>query len=244
MKIKPNERLKVWTSTLLIFSTMSVIKAYPQEKLGAEKKDNLKDNWVIGLRYGYNELFRFARQSNNQSSIEIADYHKQYQLKLEYYPFEKVSTHLSIGLLMMPKEKGIDSIYRVPGEGIHGINVRGTGKGGAILPVTVGIKKLFSNRRIHPYFSLATGIAFMKIGSGKASGGVDGIDKEIDIRSELKFCYETGVGVQMQAGKFLLFDFSLNGFGTPEISPAIGGMRSYSGWNFLGGVNFILNHRK
>jgi hypothetical protein len=208
------------------------------EKERLDKLKILKNSLAFSLHYGHFSLFPFAKTNDNtNNAVKIGDYHKLFTLLVEYYPYEHVAAQLTIGLNAIPKEKGINSISSGP----NGIQVNGSGKGGAILPVTLGVKKTFLKGLTRPYISATSGFTFIKVGSGTGTGTINGIDKDIDIQSEFKFCWQLGTGVQLRAGKVVRFDFGVNYYGTPNISPSIGGINSYSGWNIFGGMNFILN---
>jgi len=205
---------------------------------------DLKNKWIIGINLGSSNLFPFSSASPANSSINISDYHRRYGLVVSYYPLSKVSVELGLGLLLIPEEKSIDSIFWTPGEGLHGIRASGKGGGGAIVPITAGIRKVFFNGPIQPYCRLASGMVIMKIGSGTGSGSIDGITQEIDMQTNLSFYFETGLGVQLRLGRVFSFDIGMNGFGTPIMSSPIGNCRSYSGWYLSAGGSFTLNPRK
>lgn len=211
------------------------------EKEDLDKLKTLKNSLAFSLQYGHFELFPFAKSNDNSNStVKIEDYHNQFNLLVEYYPYEHVAAQLSVGLMIIPVEKKINGISSGP----NGIQVNGSGKGGAILPVTVGIKRTFLDGLARPYVSVLSGFSFIKLGSGTGSGSIHGIEKNIDFQSELKFCFQLGSGIQLRMGKIVRLDFGVNFYGTPNISPSIGGISSYSGWNISGGLNFILNPRK
>lgn len=203
-----------------------------------------KHNWAIGFKYAYTSLFQASRLNTEDPVVDLSDYHKRFGLKTIYSLKKNLSLELGLGLLLIPKKKSIDSIFWTPGEGLGGIRGSGKGKGGAILPLTAGIRKTFLTGPFQPYIRCTPGIAFLKIGSGTASGSIGDINKEVDIRSELALYVETGVGLQLRSGKSTYFDFGFNGFATPDFSSPIGSCSSYSGWNISVGINFLLNSRK
>ena len=148
---------------------------------------------------------------------------------------------LSVGLNIIPKTQTINSITFTPVSGIH---ANGSGKGGAILPVTFGVKKTFLDGLARPYVSLSSGFTFIKIGTGTGTGSINGIEKNIDYQSQLTFCYQLGTGIQLRVSKVVRFDFGVNYNGSPKFSSSIGGIDSYQGLCVFGGMNFILNPKK
>ncbi|HAF29951.1 MAG TPA: hypothetical protein DCG75_12995 [Bacteroidales bacterium] len=211
------------------------------EKEKLEKFKIIKNSIAFSLDYGYFGLFHNAKANDNITNIDISDYHSMFNLTFEYYPYENLAAQLSVGLIYISQEQTIDSINYRPGYGLNGIYAEGSGKGGAILPVTLGIKKTFLKGLVRPYVSLLSGFTYIKIGSGTGSGGINDIEKNIDYYSTLKFTYQFCSGVQIKTGKVVRLDFGLHIYGTPNISPSIGGIDSYSGWYLFGGMNFILN---
>lgn len=212
-----------------------------KEKEEMEKLKILHHRVAFSLHYGNFELFQFAKVTDNTSNIDISDYHKMLNLDVEYYPFEKVAAQFSIGLISIPKTQTVDSIMFTPGSGIR---AKGSGKGGALLPVTVGIKKTFLNGLARPYVSLQSGFTFIKIGCGTGTGSINGIEKNVDYQSQYTFCYQLGTGIQLRAGKVVRLDLGLNYYGTPGFSSSIGGINSFQGFYVFGGLNFILNPGK
>lgn len=210
------------------------------EKEELDKMRILKNTFAFSLHYGHFELFPFSKTNVSETNLKIDDYHKQFNVLVEYYPFEKIATLISIGLLVIPKTKEINSIT----SGENGIQISGSGKGGAILPVTLGMKKTFLNGLARPYISLLSGFTFIKIGTGTGTGSINGIEKNIDYQSKLTFCYQLGSGIQLRTGRVVRFDFGVNYYGSPKFSSPIGGINSFQGLYFFGGMNFILNFPK
>lgn len=211
-----------------------------KEKEELEKLKILKKSTAFSIQYGHFELMSFAKIKSNNSNINIDDYHKLLNLVVEYYPYENAAILFSAGVLFIPKEKTIDSITWTPETSIGGVEVTGKGKGGAVLPVTIGIKKTFLNGFTRPYIYGATGFTYIKVGSGTGSGTIDGIDKNIDIQSEIKFCWQFGTGIQHKVGKVVRFDLGINYYGTPMFSKSIGGIDYFHGFYVFGGLNFII----
>jgi len=206
-----------------------------------EKLKILNHKIAFGFHYGYFELFPFAKVDDITSNININDYHNMYNLEVEYYLYESVAAQISVGLILIPQQQNIDSIIITPGSGLGGIQAKGSGKGGAVLPVTFGIKKTFLDGLIRPYVSLLSGLTIIKIGKGTGSGSINGIEKDIDYESKLVFNYQIGTGIQYRLGKVVRFDFGLNYYGSPTFTPPIGGINAYQGLYVFVGLNFILN---
>lgn len=234
------EQIYLFAGTVIAITLVTYRKAHSQQL----ENFDLKNKWIIGANIGHSNLFSFSSANPANSSINISDYHKRYGLVVSYYPWSKIAVELGLGLILIPEEKSIDSISWIPGDGLHGIRVTGKGGGGAILPVTVGIRKVFLNGPIQPYLRLSSGLSVMKIGTGTGSGSIDGITQEIDMQTSLNFYFETGMGLQLRLGRVISFDVGMNGFGTPTISTPIGNCRSYSGWYISAGGSFTLNPRK
>lgn len=209
-----------------------------------EKLKTLRHSFAISLHYGHFEMLPFAKASGNTTNIDISDYHNMFNIGAEYYPYEKIAALLSVGLIIIPQVQTIDSITFEPGSGLGGIKVNGSGKGGAILPMTFGVKKTFLDGLARPYVSFSSGFSFIKIGTGTGTGSINGIEKNVDYQSQLTFCYQLGTGIQLRAGKVVRFDFGVNYNGSPKFPSSIGGIDSYQGLYVFGGMNFILNPNK
>jgi hypothetical protein len=203
-----------------------------------------KNNIVIGIQYGHFGIFPMAKTNDNTTNLKISDYHKMLNLVTEYYPFEEIAAQFSIGLMLITKEQTIDSIIFTPGSGPGGIQAKGSGKGGAVLPVTFGIKKTFLKGGARPYVSLLSGFTYIKVGTGSGSGSIYGVEENVDYQSAFIFCYQLGTGIQLKTGKSVRFDVGINFYGSPRIIPSIGGINYYQGFYVFGGMNFILNPKK
>lgn len=211
------------------------------EKEKLEKFKIIKHSVAFSLDYGYFGLFHYAKANDDTTNIDIGDYHSMFNMSVEYYPYENLAAQLSIGLIYISQEQTIDSINYTPGYGLNGIYAEGSGKGGVILPVTFGIKKTFLKDLVRPYISLLSGFTYMKIVTGTGSGSINDVEKNIDYYSTLKFTYQFCSGVQIKTGKVVRLEFGIQVYGTPNISPSIGSIDSFSGWYLFGGMNFILN---
>jgi hypothetical protein len=226
-------------ASLQVYSQEIEVKTLAEiKKDDLEKLKTVRNSMAFSLQYGHFELFPFAKTNgNSNNTIKIEDYHKLFNLLGEYYPYEHIAAQLSVGLMVIPIEKKIDGIS----SGLNGIQVNGSGKGGVILPVTLGVKRTFLDGLARPYVSVLSGFSFIKLGSGTGSGSINGIEKNINYQSEFKFCWQLGSGIQYRMGKVVRLDVGLNFYGTPDFSSSIGCISSYSGWCLWGGLNFILN---
>jgi hypothetical protein len=241
MRILSKEQINLFMGTIIGITFMTSGKVHSQQL----ENFDLKNKWIIGANIGHSALFSFSSANPANSSINISDYHKRYGLVVSYYPWSKTAVELGLGLILIPEEKSIDSISWTQGEGLHGIRVSGKGGGGAGMPITAGIRKVFLNGPIQPYCCLAAGMAMMKIGSGTGTGSIDdGITQDINMQTNHTFYFETGLGVQLRLGRVVSFDIGMNGYGTPIMSTPIGNCRSYSGWYISAGGSFTLNPRK
>jgi len=171
-----------------------------------EKLKTLNKSFTLSLQYGHYGLSQFAKADDNISGININDYHGKFNLLLEYYPYEEIAAQLSIGLIIIPQVQNIDSITFDEEEGIR---AKGSGKGGAIIPVTIGIKKTFLDGLVRPYVSLLAGFTIIKLGTGTGTGSINGIEKDIDYESAQIFSYQLGTGFQYRLGKVVRIDVGL-----------------------------------
>lgn len=214
-----------------------------KEEKELEKLKTLSKSYTISLQFGHFGLFPYAKTGEITSGINISEHNKLFNITGEYYFDENLAAQLSVGLNVIPQEQKIDSISFDPENGLEGIKADGSGNGGAIVPVTLGVKKTFLHGLFRPYVSLNTGLTIIKIGAGTGTGSIYGIEKDIDYESKLIFTYQLGTGFQYRLGKIVRIDIGLDFYGSPKISPSIGGINSYSGLYIFGGLNFILNPR-
>lgn len=240
--------LSVFFYAWLVLNTSSLVAQNWQyksqaeiEKEELEKLKVIKKSIAFSLQYGHFELLPQALSKDVPDYVNIDDYHGQFNLVVEYYAYEQIAAQVSIGLIVIPKQQSIDSISFIPGTGLQG---KGSGKGGAILPITFGVKKTFLKGLARPYVSLLSGFNYIKIGTGTGTGNINGVEKNIDYQSKFTFCYQLGSGIQCRTGKVVRFDFGVNFYGSPRFSSSIGGINSYQGFYVFGGMNFILNPRK
>lgn len=204
------------------------------EKERMEKLKILKNTLAFGLHYGRVQMFPSAISSNS-------NYHKQWGLIFEYYSWENMAFQVSTGLQYIPKEKRIDSLSWTPGAGLGGIRAGPHGKGGAVIPVNLGIKKSLFHGLTRPYISGGLGFTYIIVGEGTATVDEGEKNKNINRQSQVTISWKIGTGVQHRMGKVVRLDFGLDFFGSPLLSPVIGSMDHLSGWYLSAGLNFILN---
>jgi len=205
-----------------------------------EKLNILKNTFAFSLHYGRVQMFPTAISSNS-SMVKISDYHKQWSLTFEYYPWENTAFQVTTGLQYIPKEKKIDSLSWTPDTGLGGIRAGAHGKGGAVIPVNLAIKKSFFHGLTRPYISGGLGFLYIIIGEGTATVDEGEKNKNISRQSQVTFSWKVGTGVQHRMGKVVRLDLGLDFFGSPRLSLVIGSMDHLSGWYLSAGLNFILN---
>lgn len=211
-----------------------------EEREFLENLKILKNTLSFGLHYGRVQMFSSA-VSDSSGMVRMSDYHNQWNLALEYYPSENIAYQLSIGLQYIPKEKIIDSLSWTPGSGLGGIKASAHGKGGAVIPVALAIKKSFLHALTRPYISAALGFSYILVGEGTASVADQKKNKTISKQSQITLTWKLGMGLQQRMGKVVRIDVGLDFFGSPRLSPVIGSMDHISGWYLSAGLNFILN---
>jgi hypothetical protein len=194
-------------------------------------------SFAFSLQYGYFDLLNNSVISNSESFLQVDDHHGMFNFIFEYYAYENLAFQFKPGFLIIPKEQNINSISFNE----NGIEASGSGKGGIIFPVTFGAKKTFLNRLVRPYISASAGIVHINIGSGEMSGSILNPETKKDMYKEFSFLWNVGTGIQWRLGKVVRFDLGVNYYGTPNFKENIADIQSFSGMQFFGGMNFILN---
>lgn len=203
----------------------------------------MKDKLTLGIGYGRWQLFPHAR-ADSTGILDIGDYHRMLNINMGYNFWENTSITWTLGVLIIPKEKKIDSLSWTPGSGIGGIRAQAHGKGGVLIPFTLGVRRSFLSRLTRPYVAGGLGFTYMLIGEGSAK--VVGRERDKDIReiSNISPTWNIAAGVQHRMGRVVLLNLGLNVYGSAPLGSEIGSITQFSGWYLSGGLQFILNPGK
>lgn len=233
--------------TVLLFLTLNIAHVSGQykqikSKLEMEREELeqmkiLNNTYVLSADLGYMFYLNTRAARVDTSVFKINDYHSTFNIKAEHYFKENTAYRFSIGFTRIPKAENIDELRLTS----SGLEVSGSGQGGFILPVNIGIKQSFLNELFRPYVSLSGGFTYMKMGAGTAEGTVWSINKDIieDTRIKPSFILETGVNYR--TGKVVRLNAGINYTYSPNFDSSFYGIETYSGITMFAGISFILN---
>ncbi|NJO69878.1 MAG: hypothetical protein HC830_11885 [Bacteroidetes bacterium] len=203
----------------------------------------LKSKLTLGVGFGRWQMFSHAR-ADSTGLLDISDYHRMLNLNMGYYIRENTAITWSLSMLIIPKEKKIDSLSWTPGTGLGGIRAKAHGKGGIAIPLNLGVRRSFLTGFTRPYISGGLGLTYMYIGEGSAI--VIGGDRDKDIHKESRIIpsWNIAAGVQHRIGRAVRLNLGLDIYGSAPLSSEIGSIKQFSGWYLSGGLQFILNPGK
>lgn len=203
----------------------------------------MKNKLTLGVGFGRWQMFSHVR-ADSTGILDISDYHRMLNLNMGYNFRENTAITWSLGMLFIPKEKKIDSLSWTPGSGLGGVRAKAHGKGGVVIPFTLGIRRSFLKGLTRPYVSGGLGFTYMFIGEGSAS--VVGGDRDKDIRKESRITpsWKIAAGVQHRMGRVITLNLGLDIYGSAPLRSELGSIKQFSGWYLSGGLQFILNPGK
>lgn len=203
----------------------------------------MKNKLTLGVGFGRWQIFPHAL-ADSTGMLDISDYHRMLNLNMGYNFHENTAITWSLGMLIIPKEKKIDSLSWTPGSGLGGIRAKAHGSGGVVIPFTLGVRHSFLTGLTRPYVAGGLGFTYMYIGEGSAS--VVGGDRDKDIRKESRITpsWNITAGVQHRMGRVVTLSLGLDIYGSARLRSEIGSIKQFSGWYLSGGLQFILNPGK
>lgn len=200
-----------------------------------------KNRWTIGVTYGQRFIGN-ADQAAIPDTITFADFTKRrssYGIEGSYFVSKNVQLFLSLNILVLPTERNINSLSF----GNNGLQVDGSGNGGAMITAGIGSRYLFLEGSLwRPYVGLQLGNirAVAKGGSISTSN-----NQNLQI-SELTRSYGYGnlmVGVIHRLTPGSLLDFNI-GYLKANRESNIGGIVSPTGITASLSLHVVINARK
>lgn len=203
----------------------------------------MKNKLTLGVGFGRWQMFSHVR-ADSTGILDISDYHRMLNLNMGYNFRENIAITWSLSMLIIPKEKKIDSLSWTPGSGLGGIRAKAHGKGGIAIPFNLGVQRCFLTGLTRPYVAGGLGFTYMYIGEGSAN--VVGGDRDKDIRKESRITpsWNIAAGVQHRMGRVVTLNLGLDIYGSAPLRSEIGSIRQFAGWYLSGGLQFILNPGK
>lgn len=227
---------KTVTSQIYHYPTHAEMAKVENERLKIHRK-----SFRVSVSESYLWLFPPAIDEVHTDGFDAGYYHHMPALQLGYYPTEHLEIVFLVAPLLIPKEQTIDSIQVEPGSGLSGINVSGSGRGGLAMPVTLGLKKTFTDGLVRPFISLQAGFTWFYAGAGAGSGSIGSISSEITYQKKMSFTALINPGIQVKIGHVVGLETGLRLYASPAMQAPAGGMHALSGLSIYGSLSFTLN---
>jgi len=234
---------------VLFFGTISVIYAQTQREYipfsearraieSAERapiiQDSLKriyqDRWTIGFVYTQRFLLENSKASI-PDTITFSDFTNKsssFGLHFGYFLSNRWQVAFAADLLLLPREQNIGTVQV---GGANGIQVEGSGNGGAMLNFGIGSQYYLLNKAItRPYGSLKVG--FIRAIAEGGTGGFTLQSGRFQETTRLQHSYgyiQPGLGVAHRWAPGSMIDLHVGYLISPESSDNIGGITSPGG---------------
>lgn len=198
-----------------------------------------KNRWTIGMVYGQRFVSNHSR-ANDPDTITFTDFTSKrsfFGLEGGYFITSRLQVSLALDILLLPKEEEIKSVSF----GSSGIQVEGSGSGGAMLNVGVGSKYFFN---VAPFTRFYSGFKLGRI-KAIAEGGTGGFTPgrgryQETTRLTKSYTYGNAIlGFTHRLTPGFMFDFNM-GYLFATDSENIGGMLSPGGITSTLALQFII----
>ena len=203
-----------------------------------------KNRWSIGVVYGQ----RFISASNKTARLDTVTFNdftsrrSFWGISGSRFISKNIQISLASNFTIYPRRQNINSISF---GGANGLQVSGSGNGGALVNFSFGGKYIFmENKFTRPYLGLKLGLI-----RAIAKGGVGGFNaasgqfQEI-VEQNTNFGYaDLNIGFIHRMSPASMLDFNL-GYQIASNSEEIGGITSPGGFNASISLHIIINAKK
>lgn len=202
-----------------------------------------KTRWTIGLSYGQRFISKdnFANDADVITFTDFTSKRSFFGLEGGYFITSRLQVFLGFDILSLPKEKDIKNVSF----GGSGLQVKGSGSGGAMLSAGLGTKYFFN---VADFTRLYTGLKLGKI-KAVAEGGEGGFTSgqgQFQNTTRLTRTYNYGnalLGLIYRLAPGFMVDFSI-GYLHASNSDSVGGILSPGGITSALTLQFILGKGK
>jgi hypothetical protein len=200
--------------------------------------------WTVGLVYGQRYISG-GNRAELPDTITFTDFTQRrsfYGIEASYFVSNQFQVHLTTDVLLLPREEEISTI-QITSQ--NGINVEGTGSGGIMFSMGMGLRYHFIKNSItRPYLGLQVGamIAGVKGGTGGFSTSNGNFERSSTLRERYTYAsLMTGFTHRFSPG--FMSDFNM-GYTKASESSNIGGIISPGGFSFKLILQFIIGSKK
>lgn len=202
---------------------------------------NRRTSWVLGAG-GFVMLGLVKTDVDDKTYMDIGDAHQQFQLTVTKWMNDSLSWFVNVSWLRIPRKQEVKITYQGTG-----MLVKGEGGGGAVVPITVGLKYAFYRHAFRPYVAFGTGPTSVMVLGGKfrsTSTNIDPAALQDDIAMEVRNVFHVmlGTGCEWRISKRMVItgDITYLHSGQFESAGQVNAVRGFSantGIGYLMGVN-------
>ncbi len=201
-----------------------------------------KNRWSIGFTYGQRHVEN-ANKTGIPDTVTFTDFTSRkafYGIEGSYFVSQKVQVFLALNILLLPEEQNINSISI----GNNGLQVEGSGNGGAMINSGIGVRYLLLNGAIlRPYAGLQVGNIRAIAKGGKADISLFNRNLQIEEVTRNFGYVNPTVGINYRIAPGSMLDLNL-GYLKANKTEGIGGVVSPSGVTLALTFHLVINARK
>ncbi|HEY0750649.1 MAG TPA: hypothetical protein VGD26_05820 [Chitinophagaceae bacterium] len=162
-----------------------MLRDYQKEREDSIKRSRWQGRTTVEVgKGGFKMLGGVKTDIDDKTYMDISDAHQQLDLDIARWMNDSVAWFVNVTWLMVPKKQEVKRTYQG-----SGILIKGEGGGGAVIPVTAGLKYAFHRKLFRPYFLLGTGLTSVIVVGGKfrtTNMVVDPSAIQDDVESEVR----------------------------------------------------------
>jgi hypothetical protein len=213
-----------------------------------EREDSIKlTKWdnrtVIEIRAGgFKMLNQVKTGIDDKTYMDISDAHQLLDLNISKWMSDSIAWFSNIAWLKVPQKQEVKFTYQGTG-----VLLKGEGGGGAVVPITAGLKYALHKYTLRPHFLLGTGPMIVVVAGGKFRTTSTNLDPsavrnniESEVRTVLHMMLGTGcewrLAKRIMAGGHLQYIHSAQFESAGQVN-AIRGFSAQIGLGFICGAN-------
>ena len=186
---------------------------------------HLKDNWEIKLTFGKYYFFK-SSQIREDDLFSPSTSTNIWQLTAAWHFRERLSANFNIGIQIIKDAPPSPDIFSV----LNGNDIELDGSGVAFIPISIGLKYYFVQKRFRPLvgFNIGSVVASAKyiFVEGNINDGITTTEDRVSARTWLSTLY---TGFDHRASKHLNFTFNIAYPLSGDFNQVIGGYLNYKG---------------
>jgi len=196
---------------------------------------HMENRWEVGLSYGL-WFFNSKSKSMEEELFQISNPINAWELSGTWHFKESFGLEFSMGFFIKIEKPATPDFNSI----INGDDIDVEGFGLVLIPLDVGLKYYFSQKRFKPLFGVNVGLVAAKEKSTTAAGNINTGINRVDQESSGKVLFgKIKGGFDYRLGQRTNFTLNASYSHSKQFKEAFGGYLNYNGFSIGTGVSII-----